>query len=214
VTLAADGKSTNNTALLPHGTNIMTAEYSGDANYLPSTNNLSQIVNTPPVANTDTYTNIATLMLKIPIASLTNNDTDADGDTVTFTGLNLTTTNGMTLITNSTYIFYTNSAAVADKFTYTVSDGHGGTAEGEVRIVILTSVTGQMKTPTISGNSVILSFVGRPDWSYSVERSTNNWVEWITIWTTNAPGSGLFEYTDVLDDPPPASAYYRLRWNP
>jgi hypothetical protein len=214
VTLAADGKGTNDTALLPHGTNTVTAEYSGDANYLPSTNGLSQIVNTPPVANTDTYTNIGTLMLKIPIASLTNNDTDADGDTVTFTGLNLTTTNGMTLITNSTYIFYTNSAAAADKFTYTVSDGFGGSATGEVHIVVLTSVTGQMSTPTLSGNSVLLHFAGRPTWPYTVERSTNSLVTWTTIWTTNAPSSGLFDYTDVFEGTPPDSAYYRLRWTP
>ena len=47
---AASSASVNN---LPRGTNIIAVQYSGDGNYLPGTNFLSQIVtNHPPVANT------------------------------------------------------------------------------------------------------------------------------------------------------------------
>jgi cell division protease FtsH len=46
----------------------------------------------------------------------------------------LTTTNGITLLTNGTFITYSNTVNVADQFTYTISDGHGGTASATANI--------------------------------------------------------------------------------
>jgi hypothetical protein len=49
-----------------------------------------------------------------------------------------------------------------------------------------------------------------------VQRSTNL-TTWASILTTNAPANGGFEVTDDFSDlgfVVPASAYYRLQWNP
>lgn len=171
-------------------------------------------VNRSPVANPATFTNEAPLVLQIPIASLTANDTDADADPITLTGITLTTTNGITLLTNSTFIFYSNYVSVIDQFNYTISDGHGGSATGAVHIT--SSPTGRFtSSPSGSGNSVTLHFAGRPGWTYYVERSTNLPI-WVTISTNVAPASGVFDYTDDFHDlnEPASTAFYRLRWSP
>jgi hypothetical protein len=50
---------------------------------------------------------------------------------------------------------------------------------------------------------------------WGVQRSTSL-TNWVTILTTNSPGNGLFNYMDNFSDlgVVPASAYYRLQWNP
>jgi autotransporter-associated beta strand protein len=171
-------------------------------------------VNRRPVANPVTFTNEAPLVLQIPIANLTANDTDADGDTITLTGINLTTTNGVTLLTNDTFIFYSNYVSVIDQFNYTISDGHGGSATGVVQIA--SSPTGRFTDyPSGNGNSVTLHFAGRPGWTYYLERSTNLAI-WATIWTNVAPAGGEFDYMDDFQDlnEPASAAFYRLRWSP
>lgn len=171
-------------------------------------------VNRSPIANPETFTNVAPLVLEIPIASLTANDTDADGDAIALTGINSTTTNGITLLTNGTFISYSNYVSAADLFNYTVSDGHGGNATGTVQIA--SSPTGRFTSlPDANGNLLTLQFAGRPGWTYYLERSTNL-VGWATIWTNVAPASGVFDYTDDFHDltEPASTAFYRLRWSP
>jgi len=66
-------------------------------------------------------------------------------------------------------------------------------------------------------NSATVSFAGTPNVSYGVQRSTNLLTGWVTLWTTNAPTGGVFNYTDNFSDlggTPPPSAYYRLSWQP
>ncbi len=207
------------TALLPRGTSIITAEYAGDTNYLGSTNDLvgGQVVtNHPPVAATMTVHRTAGLTLKVAFADLATNWSDVDGDAVSLASLNLVTTNGINLSTNSSWILYTNGPNVNDQFNYSVSDGHGGTAFGLVNILILTNVTGQATgSIAISNGMVNLSFAGIPGATYNVQRSTNL-NDWLTIWTTNAPDNGLFNFTDSFSDlgAPPPAAFYRLSWSP
>jgi autotransporter-associated beta strand protein len=171
----------------------------------------------PPKATTMTVTRAAGLSVKISLSDLATNWSDADGDTVVLSGINLVTTNSINLATNSAWILYTNSPNVNDQFSYSISDGNGGTNIGLVNIVITSNLTGQatglFNNP---GGPVTVSFAGIPGYSYSVQRTTNL-TDWVTIWTTNAPGGGLFNYTDSFVDlggTPPTSAYYRLGWIP
>jgi hypothetical protein len=63
--------------------------------------------------------------------------------------------------------------------------------------------------------SMTVSFVGVPNASYQVQRSTSLSAGWVTIGATNAPASWQFNYTDDFTDlsgVPPSSAYYRLSW--
>ncbi len=73
----------------------------------------------------DTPTSIAT-------AALLANDTDVDGGPLVVSAVNATSAHGGTLTLQSGVITYTPSANFngADQFSYTVSDGRGGTATG------------------------------------------------------------------------------------
>jgi autotransporter-associated beta strand protein len=202
------------TASLPRGTNLITAIYSGDGNYFPSTNALNQIVtNHPPTTVPASYVrNAGVNMLRITISQLLTNATDIDGDTISLNSVG-TSTNGVTLIDSSGYLLYQNTNNVNDQFNYTVTDGYGGTNTGLVNIILSTnSVFGQTSSgiSTINGAPTI-SFAGIPGYSYSVECSTNL-TDWNVVWTTNAPGNGVFQFTDP--SAPQPTAYYRLQYNP
>ena len=204
------------TALLPRGTNSITAEYAGDNNYLGSTNSLTQAVtNHPPLAATMTVNRTAGLSLLIAFSDLSTNWSDADGDTVTLASLNLLTTNGVMLATNASDISYANGQNVNDQFSYTVSDGQGGTARGLVNIVVVASIWGLAQSVSVSNGTATVFFTVVPGYSYTAQRSTNL-VNWLTILTTNAPSGGVIQITDNFIDLnlPPSSAFYRLEWSP
>ncbi len=181
------------------------------------TNNGAIKVNRKPVPGLLTFTNVAPALLQVPFAALTGNATDPDADMLAVAGVNLTTTNGIALTTNATSVTYSNLASVTDRFSYTISDGCGGSATGVVTIVNigLKPVAQFVGAPTINGDSTLLHFSATPGWTYYLERSTNL-SAWKTIWTNIAPSSGLFDYTDDFHDvsAPVSPAFYRLCWTP
>jgi hypothetical protein len=71
-------------------------------------------------------------------------------------------------------------------------------------------VTGQVSSLTVTGVVATLVFAGIPSHSYNVQVSTNL-ASWNTIWTTNAPANGQFQFIDM--NAPQPDAYYRLSWD-
>ena len=198
---------------LPRGTNTITAVYAGDVTHYGSTNSLDQIVtNHPPVANGNGYSRGTFSIWKIAVSDLLTNASDVDVDTLTLTGVGVST-NSITLDTTTFpgYVAYYNPSLVDDQFTYTVSDGFGGTNSGVITLTAGSSggVTGQVNSFTVSGGVANMTFAGIPTVPYNVQRSTNL-TDWSTIWTTNAPSGGLFQFND--NSAPTPSAYYRLMW--
>ena len=102
------------------------------------------VVNTPPVAVTDTAVirpgqTIPGASIAAPI-NVTANDTDADGDTLTVIGF--TTPQGQVVQSGANGQFFSYTAPPApftgvDVFNYTISDGFGGTTTASVRITIV-----------------------------------------------------------------------------
>jgi autotransporter-associated beta strand protein len=174
-----------------------------------------------PVANPATYSRPYNVNLRIIITNLLDTyASESDGLPLTLAGVgtdgyNLTTATGSTLITNATYIFYTNSTPVNvnDSFEYVVSDGDGGLATNTVTINMVTA-TGQGKSVVVSGNSATVQFAGIPDYTYVVERATNLMapITWVPIDTNTAPNSGVFQIIDNFSDlgVVPSTAYYQL----
>jgi autotransporter-associated beta strand protein len=166
--------------------------------------------NTAPVASPSTYLRQAGYSLKIAInGGLSIYWFDADGDPVVLTGAS--STNGATVSYDSNYLYYSNPNDVADQINYTISDGQS-TSPGVISIVMSTgsSVSGGQAV-TVTGNSATVTFNGIPTDQYEVQRSTNL-VDWVTLYTTNAPISGVFIYTDNFSDlgfVVPAEAFYR-----
>jgi hypothetical protein len=181
-------------------------------------------------ANTAYYSRAANVSLQIYISNLLTNVTVGHGLTASFVGVgtdghNNLTTNGATLLNLGAFIGYTNSVTpnVNDSFEYTVSDGHGNTYTGTVMIIMNNNVVGQSNVKlNISATNVMANFFGLPGFRYSVDRSTNltAGLGWVPISTNIAPANGVIQIIDNFQDlgiqvpPIPASAYYRLRYNP
>jgi autotransporter-associated beta strand protein len=208
-------------------TNFSASSYAGafSATNLPSlgaglnwylgnlTVNGSLIVN-ELIASNATYTRAKGISLKIKISDLLTNVSSlpTGGDTFALADVGAST-NGATILTDSTYIFFTpgtgNSSNSNESFTYTVTDTRGGSATGTININVINAAGGP-QTITVSGSTATVNFAGIPGYTYAIQRSTNL-VDWATLLTTNAPSAGLFNVTDDFNDigGPPSSAYYR-----
>jgi autotransporter-associated beta strand protein len=205
---------------------------SGDGGYISVAGGNVNLMVYQPVAMTMTSYRTAGTTLKVPLSDMATNWSDTGGYPVSLTGINLTTTNGQTLwllnvstnngsfvISSASFVGYTNGPNVADKFSYSIADNNGATNIGQVNIVIVGSVSGQA-TGLINpgGNAVTVNYAGLPGYAYSVQRSTNLVIGsgWVTIWITNVPANGLFNYTDSFSGlgGVPQTAYYRLSWQP
>jgi hypothetical protein len=126
------------------------------------------------------------------------------------------TTNGLALSTDSTNI-YVPANTVADRFTYTIQDGFGGTNLALVMIPITATSIGQGTSVSLSGGSATVNFAGVEGLPYEIQRATNvTFTGTLRLWLTNAPAGGLFSVTDDFSDlgTPPPTAYYRLRYAP
>jgi hypothetical protein len=170
------------------------------------------VPNQPPVANPLTVTRYAGInTLKIALTDLATNWSDPDGDAISFVSVG-NSTNRATVTTNSGYIIYVSAATVNDQFSYVITDPFGATNTGLVNVVVSNAGVFGPATPSIntSGGAPVLNFAGIPGYGYSVQVSTDM-TDWTTIWTTNAPDGGLFQFTDT--SAPQPTAFYRLEWN-
>ncbi len=148
----------------------------------------------------------------IPIINGKYAPSDADGDVLSVIGVS-GSTNG-TVTTDGTNITYTATSGVADSFTYTVSDGYGGTSNGTVSVTI--NSTGQsynqVSAQSIGGNAV-LSYLGIPGYPYALEwtHSLSSPVIWTPLLTNAAAGNGSLLFTNT---PSGGSDFYRTRYAP
>src|SRR5205814_581764 len=90
------GAASYTNSSLSHGAHTIVAEYAGDANFAGTTNLLSpnQLINTPPVTGTNIIVRDPTNGTKVSVAALLSNDSDADGDPITFVGVSTASVNG------------------------------------------------------------------------------------------------------------------------
>jgi hypothetical protein len=197
-TLSGGTATSVTTATLPRGTNTITAQYSGNTNYSPSTNTLSEVVtNNPPVANPAAYYRLVGYPLTIVITNLATNWSDLDGDKPVLAGVNASSTNGGTVTSDTTNIYYSDSNDVTDQFGYTINDGQDGVAGGIVTVLMAQQNISEVTVN--SDGSVTLSFSGIPGSTNWVETTTNLMppVDWMPISTNVADTNGLWLFTDT-----------------
>lgn len=155
VTTVCALQSTTNTGLdfstctLTAGMNYKVAVWakvSTSSNRMAASNSpYSFYTNRNPVVGNDTITmmfNGAGLTGLNPITNGTGLDSDPDGDTLTITSVS-TASKGTASLSGGTSIGYApgGTAYGADSFTYTVSDGRGGTATATVNVRLMTQYT-------------------------------------------------------------------------
>lgn len=198
---------------LTHATHTLIVEYAGDSNFTGSSATLTPVqnVNTPLVAGADTIQRWPTNGVKVSLAALLSNDTDADGDTVTFVSVTNASPNGATIVRLGNWIYYTPAVDFTntDSFTYTISDGHGSTVTGTVTVAIKVDnvPSPNLVITSLGGNSYRVSLSGIPNKTYRLQFSDGltpaDWQPLTTI-TTDA-----FGYGEYLDTTGAAQRYYR-----
>ena len=208
-TLAAGQAVSASLASLPRGTNLIAAVYSGDANDLPSTNTLAQIVtNHPPTAAPAFYSRAAGCPLDIPLTNLAASWSDVDGDTVSLAAIGVST-NGVTVTNNAGTLVYVNSNNVPDQFVCTLTDGWGGTNFQTVNIaVVWPAITSVLANADGSVTLDLAAAAGSP----CILETTTNLVPalWLPV-ATNTPGTnGLWQFTDAAATNFP-QRFYRLK---
>lgn len=142
--------------------------------------------------------------------------TDADGDTLTITGVTQGA-NGTVTFTSTNVTYTSTSAASSDSFTYTVSDGFGGTAIGTVAVT-LTSGGGsfnQLSATQIEGGALRFTYLGIPGTNYLLEvtHSLSGEVSWSPLQTNAANGTGSIIFTNT-PSLAPTNDFYRTRYVP
>jgi hypothetical protein len=202
-----------------HGSRTITAVYANtDGNFSGSIGTLSpnQVVNTPPAVGTHSLGAVVNVDLVFARTALAALDHDADGDLLTVTGVGTTlhSLDGTTVTLNGNNITYHPGTYVgADQFTYTISDGYGGTAICTVNVTVrpggATSViTHYLLLPNNAGFQLVA--FGIPDKTYRIQASTDSG-SWTDIsGDIVAPSSSVIVFTDGTDPTTYTSRLYRL----
>ncbi|PZV24119.1 MAG: hypothetical protein DCF12_17850 [Snowella sp.] len=117
----------------------------------------SGTANTPPTAVADQFSTGEKTSLALTSSQLLSNDSDINGDTLTITSIDNSKTVGQVSFSGTSINYSPNGkfqslgtgATATDNFSYTVSDGKGGTATAPVSII----VTGVNDAPTAINQS-------------------------------------------------------------
>jgi Ca2+-binding RTX toxin-like protein len=119
------------------------------------------VTNTPPVAGADTVSITKNTPINISVATLLANDSDANGDSLTITGVSNATGGTAVLNNNGTATNYTDDSITFTpttgftgnaSFNYTLSDGQANST-GTVTVGIGTVQSGTNGKDTLTGNS-------------------------------------------------------------
>jgi hypothetical protein len=117
--------------------------------------------NQPPVANTDSATTAQNTAVTLEASTLLANDTDANGDSLSLTGVS-NPVNGSVTFSDGNVIFTPSTNFTGNaSFDYSISDGKGGTSSATVSVAVGGTQTGGSGNDTLTGTEGNDSLNGR-----------------------------------------------------
>ena len=212
-TLSGGSAAATNSAL-PNGTNLITAIYSGDSNYLGRTNALNQVVtNTPPVlaAISNQTVNVGQTV------AFTASATDMDSPPQTLTFALLAGATNATLNTSSGVFSFRPLVAQANStngFTLMVSDNGTPSLSATQSFSVVVnplSAPGMSSSLSFTGGQPTFIVSGQSGPDYAIEASTNL-AQWSSVFITNSPALP-FTWTDTATNNGP-QRFYRIKLGP
>lgn len=147
----------------------------------------------------------------VPLIKLLANDSDPDGDPLSVTSVSSASQQGGTVVLAAGQLNYAPPVGFTglDQFSYTVKDGHGGSATAVVEVLVVSGTIPAPNQVSLApvGNGYRVRFAGIPGRAYEVQRASSLSGPWSTLAPITAPLHGILEYLDP--NPPPGMAFYR-----
>jgi hypothetical protein len=174
-------------------------------------------VNRAPTAGDDIAGGAQGMTLVIPAIKLLANDSDADEDALSLISVNSPSAGGGTvMLTGTNTVAYTAPlTGSSDSFTYTVSDGRGGTASATVNVMLAPGGASfnRVSLDILGNGDVMLSYRGIPHYNYALEWTHNLTppIQWQPVLTNQANSTGLLVFTNT---PSGGNDFYRTRYVP
>jgi len=148
--------------------------------------------NRSPIANNDTATKAENTPVTINVLA---NDSDPDGNPLTLVSVSQVTNGVVTTNANGTVTYSPATNFLGpNHFTYTISDGQGGTATGMVSVTVTPALKINSIARQFSGNIVIL-FQGNPGSNYVMEGSAD-FLIWSNLGNLSEGNPGVFQFID------------------
>ena len=199
------GVATIGSASLSHGSHAITARFAGDGNFFGSTNSLptNQVINSRPIAVSYQLQRFPQSGAKVRITTLLTNDSDPDGDTISFVSVSSISGAGGVISRPGSWLAYVPPSGFtnADSFSYIIADSGGLQTTGIVSLAVSANNAFSQNiygTESLAGGAVRIHFSGIPGTSYSVQYSvTNQSPVWQTLGTATADSIGQFDFTDT-----------------
>lgn len=212
-----DGIARLTNSTLAHGAHLITAEYLGNDYFVGCTNQLSSafVINTAPVAGVDRLGRYASSGSKIRITDLLTNDSDADGDVISFLAFAAKATNGGTIASNSGWLIYSPIPGFTgdDSFSYVIADSGALQSTGVVTITTATNpvaTSNLVKSETLASGDCHVRLRGIPGRTYTMEYSAKpETLGWQPVTRLTANSRGELDFT-APPQPNTAERFYRI----
>jgi internalin A len=175
------------------------AEDSAASTAYSATNTFSigVVVNHSPIVPDLLAATVVNVGMVVSLDKLLRRASDQDGDTLSVASVTLATTNGGSAVLTSTNTIYYEPVADstnADRITFTITDGHGGAADGHVLVTVYPTnfLRNNLVTQSVSGGQDHVTWAGIPGLEYTIEYATNLAppVTWVKVENKSADARG------------------------
>jgi len=153
--------------------------------------------NKSPKANNDSMDALINTPTELSVDKLLLNDSDPDGDPISFNSVDIKTTQGGKILFSNKSLTYTPPTDFlgVDLFSYIIQDSSGNNASGTVSVNVRDiSVTfiKPISKETLEDGSIKVMFIGIPNFLYSIKTSNDNGKTWSNPIDTLSDATGKY----------------------
>jgi hypothetical protein len=208
--LSGSGLATFSTSGLSHALHTLSAEYAGDGNFKGSTNTLSQLIDSSPIAATATFARGAATSLRFRASALLTNTSDPENDAITLVSVSAQSAAGGSVGISGPWIVYTPPAGFTnvDSFSYVIADSFSLAATGIVSAAIRidTGAASNIGSIVTSPTMATVHFNAIPARAYTIQYTLSlPSSSWQALGSATAGSFGNLDYIDTTTQ----SRFYR-----